>query len=478
MIQITPLTLPTAQKVQQHTYSPISDAPDFAAVLEEHITANAALDAIDPKYAPSSDTRPTSKARRSDATSSAGSVRDAAETSGSAEPRCSDPLSQGTDRQDVDTAGSIEAPDATVARDTAALKDTDNEAATEISKADDDTTADATAAVLAQLSSTQVPPTAPAPLPALAALAPTGDEGVANLEALNGSAPISAEGSAPLAQVPATATQQSAEAGAVLPTTASSSTTTPAAVVELAVIVESGPLVTKPATDSFESTLLTVTTSSDTQDAHSAAPHSAATTAAPEVEAPGQTPSQVTLSEPDGVPQASAGPAPAKTPATPTEKTLEVPSSKDASAPGSLDPASATQLRATAPARGEGVKEPTGVVQTENIRSEVWEIAKRAQALSRVEAVIRTSQGDLTVVARHTATGVSVTLGGAAVDSLDMTTLRNELTGLDVSLSQDQREHRAPQDEQDTISPRAVQAARPTVRTTTQTTQGLLDTHA
>lgn len=478
MIQITPLTPPTAQKVQQHTHSPLSDVPDFAAVLEEHITANGALDASDPKAVPSPNTRPVSKALRHGTTASTISVADAVETSGPVESSFSDSISTGNTHQDVDTSGPVEASDATAAQGTTATEAPNNEAALDTSKADEDTTADATAAALAQLSSAQVQPTTPAPLPSLTALAPTGDEGVANLEALNGSAPSSAEGSASPAPVVSTATQQPTEAEAVLPAAASSGPATPAAVVELAVIVETSPLVAKPAADSFEGTLLTATASTENQDASPGTPLSTSTTAAPEVEAPGQTPPQVTLSDPDPATQTSAGPAPAKNSVAPTEKTLEANSPKDASAHGSLDPASTTQLRSTAPTRGEGVKEPTGFVQTENIRSEVWEIAKRAQALSRVEAVIRTSQGDLTVVARHTTTGVSVTLGGAAIDSLDMTALRNELTGLDVSLSQDHREHRAPQDEQDTIPPRAVQAARPTVRTTTQTTQGLLDTHA
>ena len=100
----------------------------------------------------------------------------------------------------------------------------------------------------------------------------------------------------------------------------------------------------------------------------------------------------------------------------------------------------------------------TRAAVTENIRSEVWAIAQRAQNLARVEAVVHTALGDLSVVARHTANGVQVTLAGDAAANLDLASLQGQLPGLDVSVDLSQQS-RALEWEPDTVVPRALSSA-------------------
>lgn len=100
----------------------------------------------------------------------------------------------------------------------------------------------------------------------------------------------------------------------------------------------------------------------------------------------------------------------------------------------------------------------TRAAVTENIRSEVWAIAQRAQNLARVEAVMQTAFGDLSVVARHTANGVQVTLAGDAAANLDLASLQGQLPGLDVSVDLSQQS-RALEWEPDTVVPRAPSSA-------------------
>jgi hypothetical protein len=251
-----------------------------------------------------------------------------------------------------------------------------------------------------------------------------------------------------------------------------------AAVVDLAVITEAPVAALLPVVDSFESTLQNAVA-----DADKSGPLTASLVASPanadDQSAPPVAPQLSTLpaapvATAQGTPTTQAG---AGANQLPESSTLDVAADEPGS---STSPAaSAQQLKgAVASSQATSVKDAAGVIQTDNIRSEVWEIAKRAQALSRVEAVIHTSQGELTVLARHGGSGVSVILGGTALESLDITALRNELPGLDVSVDQGKQEHRAPQDQQDTITPQAAQPALPTIRPISQSPQGLLDTHA
>jgi hypothetical protein len=119
-------------------------------------------------------------------------------------------------------------------------------------------------------------------------------------------------------------------------------------------------------------------------------------------------------------------------------------------------------------------------IVTENIRSEVWEIAKRAQALSRVEAVIHTTLGDLSVVARHTANGVSVVLSGDAASNLDLSSLQRDLQGLNVSVDDRGSQPRAREWDEDTVPTRASMRQEPTTPTiqTRRASNGQLDIHA
>jgi hypothetical protein len=111
---------------------------------------------------------------------------------------------------------------------------------------------------------------------------------------------------------------------------------------------------------------------------------------------------------------------------------------------------------------------------TESIRSELWEIAKRAQNLQRVEAVVSTTLGDLSVVARHTANGVAVTLTGEAAGRIDLAALQQELAGLDVSVDLSQQP-RAPEWDADTIASRAPQRPQQIITSTIERSTSKLD---
>lgn len=155
--------------------------------------------------------------------------------------------------------------------------------------------------------------------------------------------------------------------------------------------------------------------------------------------------------------------------ATPSSSTSSENADPDAQTPAAPAPVSVDQVDGVTPAKhseafslaASSDVRPTSQTRaavTENIRSEVWAIAQRAQNLARVEAVVHTALGDLSVVARHTANGVQVTLAGDAAANLDLASLQGQLPGLDVSVDLSQQS-RALEWEPDTVVPRAPSSA-------------------
>jgi hypothetical protein len=155
--------------------------------------------------------------------------------------------------------------------------------------------------------------------------------------------------------------------------------------------------------------------------------------------------------------------------ATPSSSTSSENADPDTQTPAAPAPVSVDQVDGVTPAKhseafslaASSDVRPTSQTRaavTENIRSEVWAIAQRAQNLARVEAVVHTALGDLSVVARHTANGVQVTLAGDAAANLDLASLQGQLPGLDVSVDLSQQS-RALEWEPDTVVPRALSSA-------------------
>jgi hypothetical protein len=150
----------------------------------------------------------------------------------------------------------------------------------------------------------------------------------------------------------------------------------------------------------------------------------------------------------------------------------------DAAMSDPADVVSASRTPETFSAVAASDTRPTDLARaatTENIRAELWEVAKRVQNLQRVEAVVATALGDLAVIARHSPNGVTITLSGEAAAAIDLTALQNELPGLDVSVDLSQKS-RAPEWDQDTVISHAPQRAQQVITSTIErSSQSQLD---